>query len=426
MKDLLIIVPIGIIIGIIFIYLKYQRTNSENVKVNQRISNKTKYQITSQSLSTSQSVYHKIENNKLQNEKQIQDRQSPQKVDNFNSKQNHKAKSRILSLDQRQNQGRINQQDSQGSRVKFRDDMRDLQLQQLNQKIEYVPYRNEPQQNKKEEQQILKLRQSQERQIEDQKAVIQNQNQSALTNSAIVQQKIFNLYNISCRVRNYDTKFLGPEIISQNYDDLFIDKNTKQQLNLFLKGYRQVRGDGNCYFTAIAFQYFEILLNKFSNLEFKEFMSQILLMSFQIQYHDYFIEDPLQNMCAQRLVQLLSKLRDKPQNLESMMADPNQEFYGLAIIFFRNLAQYLYIQYNSQIIDEYKPDLSNELLTWEFQCNDSEMINSSLAKYLNIIINVYLIDQKKSEVTQLNYGKQSKNQIHLIYIPGHYDIGIPI
>ncbi|CAD8159780.1 unnamed protein product [Paramecium octaurelia] len=428
MEDWLIFV-IGSSIATLLIYYKhYYFLSPKNVRTNQRIPNFTKEQKSSQQLSTSYPIPLKIENNNFQDQKPKLDRQSPQKVIQPKAQQNNQVKPRVQSLDLKQNQLRIGQKDSVGYKVKFKDDFQESRIEHRNHRKEQINIDNDPQYLSSDEFSMKNFRpsQSQEKQRPDQATSIPNQSQLQITNIAIVQQKIFNLYNISCRVRNQDAKFLGPAILSKNYDDLFIDKDTKQQLNLFLRGYRQVRGDGNCYFTAIAFQYFEILLKKFGQLEFEEVMSQILIMPFQIQYGEYFIEDPYQSMCAQRLVQLLQGLRNRPYDLEFVMADPNQEFYGLAIIFFRNLAQFLYIQYNSQIINEYKPDLSNELLTWEFQCNDSEMINSSLAKYLNIIINVYLIDQRKSEVTQLNYGQSKKNQIHLIYIPGHYDIGIPV
>ncbi|CAK71562.1 unnamed protein product (macronuclear) [Paramecium tetraurelia] len=426
MNDWLIIV-IGLAIAVLLIYLKQQYiTKPKNERSYVRHPYNTKDQKTSQQLSTSQPIPQKIENNKVQDQKQTLDRQSPQKVSQLSVEQNNKVKSRVLSLDLKQNQSTIGQKDSSGFKVKFKDDYQESRIQHRVHRAEWINIENQPSQYSSDEFLMSNFRPSysQERQRPDQAAApIRNQNQSQITNNGvIVQQKIFNLYNISCRIRNSDAKFLGSAILSKNYNDLFIDKDTKSQLNLFLKGYRQVRGDGNCYFTSIAFQYFEILLQKFSQQEFEEFMAQIRNMPFQIQYGDYFIEDFYQSMCAERLVQLLQGLRNRPQDLEYMMADPNQEFYGLAIIFFRNLAQFLYIQYNSQIINEYKPDLSNELLTWEFQCNDSEMINSSLAK----IINVYLIDQRKSEVTQLNYGQSKKYQIHLIYIPGHYDIGIPV
>ncbi|CAD8071669.1 unnamed protein product [Paramecium sonneborni] len=411
------IVFIGCIIGVILIQVRSYK-NKKSSLPSQRSSNKIRNNNKQLQQQNQQSQ---------ENGEQIQKRDFSQQSQNLTTQQNQ-LEYRMQSLDRKQAQINKNSEDSIQSNFKYRDDM---QIQQRERRNLNSVLKTPVDGNQKKDSLISSNSFNQFKEPFTQQNLIHqpqvtNNNHLSASNYQIVQQKIFSLYDISCRSRKSDKIFLGSAIISKDFSYLSIDDQIKQQLKLFLKGYRQVRGDGNCYFTAIAFQYFEILLNKFNYLEFEEVINQIEMMDFLIQYDGYFLESKLQNLCAKRLVQLLKILRDNPSQLELMMANPKHEFYGLAIIFFRNLSQLLYLRQNSQIIGEYKPDLSNELLTWEFQCNDSEMINSSLAKYLNIIINVYLIDKKNIEVTQLKYGQQSKNEIHLIYIPGHYDIGIPI
>ncbi|CAD8065470.1 unnamed protein product [Paramecium sonneborni] len=421
MYDILIVIC-GIIIGLILIYFKQYFINNESFQANQRISNKTRKEIKLQQSSYQKSFPTQHQQNRIYNEEQMQNWQHPQKVENQITKQENQVN---YSFQSDRQLAKMNT--SQEEQELLMDDIRIKKKENFDQNSPLK--RSEDRLQQKYAQITLNQPKNYQDPLKKQRVVysnqVENNNHYSVSKNVIVKQKIFNLYNMSC-LNSDDTKFIGSAIISKNYNDLYIDDLTQKQLNLYLKGYRQVSGDGNCYFTAIAFQYFEILLNKFNYLEFREFINQIETMEFLIEFNGYFIEATLQNQFAKRMTELLQILRDNPSQLEQMMADPNQEFYGLAIICFRNLAYLLYLRQNSQIIVEYKPDLSNELLTWQFQCNDSEMINSSLAKYLNIIINVYLIDQKNSEVTQLKYGQQSKNEIHLIYRPGHYDIGIPI
>lgn len=45
-------------------------------------------------------------------------------------------------------------------------------------------------------------------------------------------------------------------------------------------------------------------------------------MQFQIYYHNFYIEEALQNPCARILAEILQCLRFQPEGLYTMMSDP--------------------------------------------------------------------------------------------------------
>lgn len=59
--------------------------------------------------------------------------------------------------------------------------------------------------------------------------------------------------------------------------------------------------------------------------------------------------------------------------------------YALSVIYIRNLANATYRK-DSLIKTIIQPDLADEVLTWECQCNNTEMLHSSLAKFLDMYV----------------------------------------
>ena len=113
-------------------------------------------------------------------------------------------------------------------------------------------------------------------------------------------------------------------------------------------------------------------------------------MQFQIYYKNFYIEETLQNPCARILAELLQCLRYQPEGLFTMMSDPDQELYALSVIYIRNLANATYRK-DSLIKTIIQPDLAEEVLTWECQCNNTEMLHSSLAKYLDMYFLLFIV-----------------------------------
>ncbi|CAD8116176.1 unnamed protein product [Paramecium sonneborni] len=256
-------------------------------------------------------------------------------------------------------------------------------------------------------------------------------------------QLINELYDKSWRQRNVDTQYQQFVRGIENKSEL------KKYYNLSLQSYsdlqkicnkfRQVRGDGNCFYTAFSFQYLYILLIKQNNQsqkihqeQFKKFQDKYKNLAMKIFTNENFQIDDQQTQTLllqeffKRLQQLID-IKDEQKREEEFIKqfqnyEDNEEIdcclYGLSIIFFRNLA--------NQAVDENKfadliPDRVN-LLIWETECNNNEAVILALAKTLQIKLSLIFFQNNGFLLKQ--YEEQNENQIILLIKPGHYNIGI--
>lgn len=113
------------------------------------------------------------------------------------------------------------------------------------------------------------------------------------------------------------------------------------ELRNCLNGFRRIRGDGNCFYTAFIYQYLQWLLSQGSEETFDQRIKELQhLKSFKICYPEknFNIEEDSQTKkLAQIFARKLINLRRKPDLLLSQLADTSNPLYGLSIIYIRNL-----------------------------------------------------------------------------------------
>ncbi|CAD8116078.1 unnamed protein product [Paramecium sonneborni] len=212
-------------------------------------------------------------------------------------------------------------------------------------------------------------------------------------------------------------------------------QNAQQQMELrkYCSSFRQVRGDGNCFYSAFGFQYLELII-RFSNMEFDTLKNQILgKFTCQINY-ETFHSDQIPNFSNQLIFEFIYRieqirqikdLNQRQLQLEQQFAAHDEEnegidgcFYGIAIIFFRSLSNHLF--QNSEMY--LAISAFNNILIWEQEFNSTELIISELAKFLNIHVVLLFFDKNGFKVQE--YQPQNQDKIILLIRPGHYNIGI--
>ncbi|CAD8124003.1 unnamed protein product [Paramecium sonneborni] len=255
-----------------------------------------------------------------------------------------------------------------------------------------------------------------------------------------IRKIIYELYEISSQQRQIEDQF--KYYVRQKQDQSGLKKNYNlslagsKKLGQYCNKFREVRGDGNCFYTAFGYQFLSILLFEYSYNQFQQFMEKIKQIQLPMKIFvtgKYFkiddkqIEQELLFALINRLIEL-KKIEDLNQRFEQFHTQfsayqyQSEEvdgcLYGLSTIFFRN--------YSNQVVDfsENKDAVYDRvnLLNWEEECNSNEVVIAELAKQLNILVQLLLIENKDSIMFN-KYGNEENNKIILLIKPGHYNIG---
>ncbi|CAD8205585.1 unnamed protein product [Paramecium pentaurelia] len=216
--------------------------------------------------------------------------------------------------------------------------------------------------------------------------------------------------------------------LKRNYNLSF---QNSADLSKICNSFREVRGDGNCFYTAFGFQYLHLLLMTYNDNQFKDFLLKYDRINMKIFSNDFNIEDEnIQSNLRQEFFIRLQKLRDikdkqtrEQEFIKQFQNYENQEdmdccLYGLSTIFFRNLA-------NQSIDDNNLAELildRENLLIWETECNNNEVVISALAKTLKIKIQLVFFQNNGYELKV--YEEEQKDSLILLIKPGHYNIGL--
>ncbi|CAD8066561.1 unnamed protein product [Paramecium sonneborni] len=234
---------------------------------------------------------------------------------------------------------------------------------------------------------------------------------------------IFGLYKI------YDEQIPKEVFISSIYNQHQLEAqitennvNISNQLSKFLSGFRKIKSDPNSFFAALSFQFFQIALKQQNQSQFENDLSWIQNLNIAIKTRQFIIDDNYfqnhQNYFLQKIQEIYVS-RNPEEQLEQIMNDRQSQFYGLSIIYFRNLISQLIIDENSD-----KNEEAEEIKFWENSLSNANNIFELLAERLKIQIHEYNINKQKSQVYKQIYGDDTERQIHLLCLDEHYDIGI--
>ncbi|CAD8128194.1 unnamed protein product [Paramecium sonneborni] len=204
----------------------------------------------------------------------------------------------------------------------------------------------------------------------------------------------------------------------------------------YCNAFKEVRGDGNCFYTAFGYQFLSILLFDYSIDQFYKFIEKIkqinLPMKIYVTGQDFKIDDKLLEekllkeflnrlmklKQIQDLVQRKEQFHNQFAAYEKQSEEVDACLYGLSTIFFRNYSNYI-VDFSEKKDALY--DREN-LLKWEEECNSNEVIIAELAKQLNIFVQLIFIENK-DQLKKFQYGNEQHNKIILLIKPGHYNIG---
>ncbi|KAI8388433.1 peptidase C65 Otubain-domain-containing protein [Radiomyces spectabilis] len=193
---------------------------------------------------------------------------------------------------------------------------------------------------------------------------------------------------------------------------------------------RKCRGDGNCFFRAFAFAWFESVLQKRSeyvtNLATLKSTTDLLEMAgFQkLAYEDFY------DVTLEQFQQLPQWQGDT----DLLLANFQSEEISNAIVMHLRFVTSAYLRMHA---DEYEPFLVVEMISIEEFCamhveafgRESDHLQiTALSNALNIPVQVIYLDGSNDDVAAVhefwpsNTKTEKVNPLRLIYRPGHYDI----
>ncbi|CAD8120479.1 unnamed protein product [Paramecium sonneborni] len=254
-----------------------------------------------------------------------------------------------------------------------------------------------------------------------------------------VQDFIYSIYSSTNQTRiaegNYQQFIREMQDFNQMCKNYGIKSFTqKQQLKEICNAFREVRGDGNCFYTALGFQVIQIIIGEYSTNQFQNFVNKVK-GKFKYQFkvvNELLGNDEINNQIENEFFFRLEQFRqieDKYErntqfikhfqaNQQSVELQIDGCLYGLSTLFFRNLSYYV-VENSDQKELVYD---KNTLLAWETECNSNEVVISLLSKYLDIFIQVIFFDKGEFQLREYNNG--ANQSIQLLIQPGHYNIGI--
>ncbi|CAK69138.1 unnamed protein product (macronuclear) [Paramecium tetraurelia] len=168
----------------------------------------------------------------------------------------------------------------------------------------------------------------------------------------------------------------------------------KHKLLKLCSKYREVRGDGNCFYTALGYRFLQILLCEYNLEEFNYFLDKIeqIDLPFKVYCKTIKIPEEIQKNLRNEFLFRLCEIRqieDKNERLNKLMeqysayeskGDIDGNFFALTTIFFRNVSYY--VAAKSEFAESIF-DIDN-LLIWGEECNNNEIVIKELSEFLRV------------------------------------------
>ncbi|KAM3142158.1 hypothetical protein pb186bvf_005812 [Paramecium bursaria] len=230
-------------------------------------------------------------------------------------------------------------------------------------------------------------------------------------------QRVIEDQNLRLHIRQIAQK----EEIFNYYD---IDDHLQGVLNFI-----PVRGDGNCFFTSMGFQYILYGMNNFQIL-----LEKVELTKFNYvdeKNHASILNNNLLNRCFREHLEYIYESRSENNYLkviQDKINDQESSFYGLLIIFMRNLFyEVASDQQNEEAFLIQNRENVHRILEWEHMFDETEALLRLFSVKEQIIIKVISklnIDDKEFRVQQYNNENQNvggKIIYGLTFQPGHYN-----
>jgi len=221
-------------------------------------------------------------------------------------------------------------------------------------------------------------------------------------------------------------KFDLNDLLKEYLPEDIIYRKKIEELNKTFKYIRRTRGDGNCFFRAFGFAFFETLIgNKKKVDSLRETVNKCCADLTTLGYHGFTIDD-----FKDVFLEVLDKLEGNltSDELETQIfCDSGLSDY---IVVFLRLMVSCYLQMNS---DFYLHFISEEYTTMKDFCShevepmyrESDHIHIiALTNAIKVPVEVIYLDRgtDQEKATHHSFPDDSKPNIHILYRPGHYDI----
>ncbi|CAK69137.1 unnamed protein product (macronuclear) [Paramecium tetraurelia] len=248
---------------------------------------------------------------------------------------------------------------------------------------------------------------------------------------------IYQLYKYTNQARNVAAemqRFVSEDL---NQQELIYEYQMTQEMfqQIKLRGFKRVRGDGNCFYTAFIYQYLSIVITKFGDQDFKQFVEILQKIDFNlthetIQNFPVEIRKDLKQIFLSFIYEIIGS-NNQIQAFENEFQNTRSIFYALSIIYAKNLIHY-FVEQNYEYKVLLGEEAEEQIQQWELETDNIQVLLVILANCLNLILHFYFIDADNKTI-DLQLYQQSQNEltipkqnVYLLFCPGHYCIGLPI
>ncbi|TRY75898.1 hypothetical protein TCAL_00671 [Tigriopus californicus] len=196
---------------------------------------------------------------------------------------------------------------------------------------------------------------------------------------------------------------------------------------------RRTRPDGNCFFRAVAYRYFELLLHRPDEYErIKALLPRAKAQMIELGMPTFTLEDFYDNFMDH--VDRVGQAHMDAQQLFETFNEPGQSDY---LVVFLRLLTSMQLQRNAEF---YQNFMEGDKTVAEFcatevepMYNESDHIHiTALTEATGISLRVIYLDRgSQTEASLHDFPDQGESAattplVHLLYRPGHYDVIYPV
>ncbi|CAD8150110.1 unnamed protein product [Paramecium pentaurelia] len=222
--------------------------------------------------------------------------------------------------------------------------------------------------------------------------------------------------------------FIGPLEKLQQFSFNF----KQSKLLEYVNGQRRAREDSNNFYAVFGYQYLDIILTHADDQNFETFMENIKGIPFDLFNNQSAFtkeeQQELKEIFCYRCIELRQiEISQRSNELWHQISDNNNSFYGLTMIFIRNLIYQIVQQseLNEHINIQDPEQFLIKILEWNTPCPESEFIMEVLSHELELCIILFYLKEEQQEFSLRIFGDEQNYQLYILQNTNEcYSIGI--
>ncbi|KAM3142146.1 hypothetical protein pb186bvf_005800 [Paramecium bursaria] len=255
-----------------------------------------------------------------------------------------------------------------------------------------------------------------------------------------IKKILFQRQNYKREVNQIINQFYQQSFLQRNVQDELLKKHIRQVLGKSelvqeynikeiegldnVNQFVTIRGDGNCLFTSLMVQ----LLAYYSKMQNRHQLNQLIKQTpFNCYLNDLKISEQEQEKLKVVFQDYIYEQWYSKKPIQDLINNSNESFYGLMVIFLRNLFHQL-LQDEDQELHYMinQPENIDKILEWEHMYDETEIALKMFAVKYQFNIKVFSklnIDQENFEISEYrdDNGNETKAELGLAFQPGHYN-----